>query len=539
MDSIRVHLGWCVFRLRDPRRQRSCAKVHAGAMEHSESDQLPPQSRRNTFAVPFLADVATRAQRSRAVRRRTRIVATIGPASSGEATLAGLAEAGMDVARVSFAHGSTADGIELIRRIRKIVPHIGILPDLPGPKIRCSPFRERAVLETGAEIVLTPGSNTPESSATRIGIAVDEVVANLVEGDLVALGDGGISLEVVGRKGDDVLAHVRSGGSIIGRPGVTVPTSRIQLVTPTPEDLDRIAVLANEDIEAIAVSFVRGSEDIDLVRDAVGRPDTMLVAKIETPEAIDNLDAVVRTADAVMVARGDLGMRLPLEDIPFYQKRIIRSGVRFGRPVITATQMLESMITAPVPTRAEVTDVANAVLDGTSAVMLSGETAIGIDPVRVVSTMARIVLRTERDFDYVNWGGGLGVQEVSGDAPLRRITAAVTGAAWRASLEEDAAAIIACTQTGATARAISRYRPRMPIVAVTPNERTVRQLAMSWGVETLLSAHSANNDDLIWNAVQQTKDAGFASPGDVVVVLAGSPYEKDRVADTMWMIRIR
>jgi pyruvate kinase len=240
-----------------------------------------------------------------------------------------------------------------------------------------------------------------------------------------------------------------------------------------------------------------------------------------------------------MVARGDLGMRLPLEDIPFHQKRIIRSGVRFGRPVITATQMLESMITSLVPTRAEVTDVANAVLDGTSAVMLSGETAIGLDPVLVVSTMARIVQRTERDFDYANWGASLGVQEVSSDAPLRRITAAITGAAWRAALEEDAAAIIACTQTGATARAISRYRPAMPIVAVTPHERTVRQLSMSWGVETLVSQHSANNDDHIWLAVQQAADAGFASPGDVVVVLAGSSYEKDHVADTMRIVRIR
>jgi pyruvate kinase len=446
----------------------------------------------------------------------------------------------MDVARVSFAHGSTVDAINLIRRIRKTVPHVGILPDLPGPKVRSSPFPKKgAVLVTGAEVVLAPGSATPESSATRIGVAVDEVVASLVEGDLVSLGDGGISLEVLGRNGDDVIAHVRAGGKIVGRPGVTVPTSRIQLATPTLDDLDRIAALAGEDVEAIAISFVRSAEDINAVRDALEDSDTMLVAKIETPEAIDNLDAIVRSADAVMVARGDLGMRLPLEDIPFHQKRIIRSGVRFGRPVITATQMLESMITSLVPTRAEVTDVANAVLDGTSAVMLSGETAIGLDPVLVVSTMARIVQRTERDFDYANWGASLGVQEVSSDAPLRRITAAITGAAWRAALEEDAAAIIACTQTGATARAISRYRPAMPIVAVTPHERTVRQLSMSWGVETLVSQHSANNDDHIWLAVQQAADAGFASPGDVVVVLAGSSYEKDHVADTMRIVRIR
>jgi pyruvate kinase len=299
-----------------------------------------------------------------------------------------------------------------------------------------------------------------------------------------------------------------------------------------------VAALAAEGAEAIAVSFVRRAEDVDTVRDAIGNPDTMLVAKIETAEAIENLNAIVRSADAVMVARGDLGIRLPLEDVPFHQKEIIRCGVRFARPVITATQMLESMISSPVPTRAEVSDVANAILDGTSAVMLSGETAIGNDPANVVSTMSRIVERAERDFDYLNWGAGLGVQEVSSDAPLRRITSAITGAAWRAALEEDVAAIIACTHSGATARAISRFRPSMPIVAVTPTERTARQLSMSWGVKPLVSERPGNSDDGIWNAVQEAVRAGFASPGDLVVVIAGSPYEKDPVADTLRLVRV-
>jgi pyruvate kinase len=453
--------------------------------------------------------------------------------------LEALVAAGMDVARVSFAHSTTDQAIDLIRRIRKIAPRVGILPDLPGPKIRSSAFPKRGVvLDAGAEVVIAPGSEAPSSSATRIGVAVDEVVASLLEGDLVSLGDGGISLVVLGRRGDDVVARVRSGGRVLGRPGVTVPSDRITLATPTPEDLARVAALAAEGLEAIAVSFVRRSEDIDAVRDALGPSDTMLVAKIETAEAISNLDSIVKSADAVMVARGDLGIRLPLEDVPFHQKEIIRCGVRFARPVITATQMLESMISSPVPTRAEVSDVANAILDGTSAVMLSGETAIGVDPVNVVSTMSRIVERAERDFDYLNWGAGLGLQEVSGDAPLRRITAAITGAAWRAALEEDVAAIIACTHSGATARAISRFRPSMPIVAVTPHERTAHQLQMSWGVEVILSEHPGSTDEGIWSAVQKAVTAGFASAGDVVVVLAGSPYEKDPVADTLRLVRI-
>jgi pyruvate kinase len=446
----------------------------------------------------------------------------------------------MDVARVSFAHSSIDSAIELMRQIRKIAPHIGILPDLPGPKIRSAPFPKAGIfLEAGAEVLLAPGSTAPTSSATRIGVALDEAVASLAEGDLVSLGDGGISLEVLGRQGDQAVARVRSGGRVIGRPGVTVPSSRLNLATPTPEDLDRIAALVAEGADAVAVSFVRRAKDMEAVRDAMGHSSAMLVAKIETAEAIDNLDAIVRSADAVMVARGDLGIRLPLEDVPFHQKRIIRTAVRYARPVITATQMLESMITSPVPTRAEVSDVANAVLDGTSAVMLSGETAIGCDPARVVATMSRILERAEQDFDYVHWGAGLGVQQVSSDAPLRRITAAITGAAWHAALEEDVAAIIACTQSGATARAISRFRPGMPIVAVTPNERTVRQLSMSWGVETLLSAQSGNTDQGTWHAVQEAVKAGFAAPGDVVVVIAGSPYEKEPVADTLRIVRIR
>jgi pyruvate kinase len=454
--------------------------------------------------------------------------------------LAALVEAGMDVARVSLAHGTTADAIELMRQIRSIAPHIGILPDLPGPKVRSSPFPEQGtLLQAGSELVLGPGSTTPTSSATRIGVGVDEIVLSLVEGDLVWLGDGGVSLTVLGRRDGEVVARVRSGGRLTGRPGVTVPSSRLQLFTPTPEDLDRIAALVVEGVEAVAVSFVRRSEDIEAVRAAFGGSGTMLVAKIETAEAIENLDAIVQSADGVMVARGDLGMRLPLEDVPFHQKQIIRSGVRFGHPVITATQMLESMITSLVPTRAEVTDVANAVLDGTSAVMLSGETAIGVDPVNVVATMARIIERAERDFDYANWGAGLGMQEVSGDVPLRGITAAITGAAWHAALEEDVAAIIACTQSGATARAISRFRPSMPIVAVTPSERTLRQLSMSWGIETLRSEHSADTDEDIWRAVQEAVGAGFASPGDVVVIIAGSPYEQESVADTLRIVRIR
>jgi pyruvate kinase len=278
---------------------------------------------------------------------------------------------------------------------------------------------------------------------------------------------------------------------------------------------------------------------MEAVRAATGDRSVMLVAKIETAQGVSDLDRILGASGAVMVARGDLGVRVPLEDVPHLQKEIIRSGVRFGLPVITATQMLESMISSPVPTRAEVTDVANAVLDGTSAVMTSGETAIGVDPVNVVATMARIVLRTERNFDYVRWGANLGVQQVSGDpSSPARITAAITAAAWRAAIEEDAAAIIACTRSGQTARVISRFRPSMPIVATTPSLRTARQLSLSWGVETLTVRESTSTDEVVWFSVKAAVESGYASAGDVVVVLAGSPDEPEPVADTLRIVRV-
>ena len=483
---------------------------------------------------------AVSAPRRRAPHRRTRIVATIGPASDDHATLRALADAGMDVARVTLAHGGVEEAVARVRALREVAPHVGILADLPGPKIRAAPFPDGGVvLVAGTELLLVPGSGVVGSTAERIAVAADDVVHRLEEGDAVALGDGGVSLVVLGPGTEGVRARVRSGGRLQGRPGVTAPARSMQLSTPTVEDLERLEVLAAEGIDVVAVSFVRCAADMEKVRSVVGRDGPMLCAKIETLEAIEDLDAILEVTDAVMVARGDLGVRVPLEDVPHHQKRIIRAGVRFGRPVITATQMLESMVGAPVPTRAEVTDVANAVLDGTSAVMLSAETAIGADPVNVVSTMARIVSRTEEDFDYAAWGSGLGVQQISGPpSSSARITAAITGAAWRAAAEQGAAAIIACTRSGATARAISRFRPAMPIVATTPSARTARQLSMSWGVDTLDVAESKSTDDVVWFAVKRAVEAGFAVPGDVVVVLAGSPNEAEPVADTLRLVRV-
>jgi pyruvate kinase len=492
-------------------------------------------------ASRFVAETSARARRGRVSVRRTRIVATIGPASDDEGVLKEMAIAGMDVARIPLAHGTLEDAIERVRRIRSVAPEIGILADLPGPKIRTTPFPEGGVvMAVGEELEIVSGSLAPSSSAHRIGVALEGAVEGLLGGDVLAFGDGGLSVEVTDTIAGGVRARVRSGGHLQGRPGVSVPEDRVALSTPTEDDLRAAVALAEEGVDFIAVSFVRAGRDMEATRAAIGSSPTMLVSKIETRDGVANLEEILRASDAVMVARGDLGVRLPLEEIPHLQKTIIRDGVRFGLPVITATQMLESMISSPVPTRAEVTDVANAVLDGTSAVMLSAETAIGAHPVEVISTMDRIVRRTERDFDFTHWGAGLGLQEVSGDASSpARITAAITGAAWRAAIEEDAAAIIACTRNGATARAIARFRPAMPVVAATPLERSAHQLQLSWGVQTLVVPESTNTDDIVWFAVKAAVEAGYATLGDVVVVLAGSPTEATPVTDTLRLVRVR
>jgi pyruvate kinase len=322
---------------------------------------------------------------------------------------------------------------------------------------------------------------------------------------------------------------------------VSLPEDRIALRSPTEEDLRLLDGVLSAGVDAVAVSFVHTADDLVTVRRAIGTDGPMVVAKIETSPAVANLDDIVNLSDGVMVARGDLGVRLPLEDVPHIQKQIIRTGVAHGKPVITATQMLESMITAPTPTRAEVSDVANAVFDGTSAVMLSAETAIGVDPVAVVDAMARIARRAERDFDYRGWGTRLGEQQLAGlhEAPTTvRITSAITAAAWRASVDAELAAIIACTNSGTTARMISRFRPTCPILAMTPYERTARQLSMAWGIRPQVMSMQGTPDAIVWHAVEAAAAMGMVRPGDLVGVLVGSPQDIEPTTDILRLVRV-
>jgi pyruvate kinase len=468
--------------------------------------------------------------------RRTKIVATIGPASQSPERITELLEAGVDVFRLSLAHGSVEEGIARIRLVRSLAPNAAIMVDIPGPKIRAGSFgTEGVALIVGREVTLEAGFDQ-SSTAERIVVEREGVVDNLHVGDEVHIGDGGVSLRVTATS-PAVTALVVAGGTVMGKPGLSLPSSLMNDRLPTDEDRARLEAIRDEDFDILAVSFVRSDYDAVSVRSVLSRPDIMIMAKIETQEGVDNLDSIVEVCDSIMVARGDLGVRLPIENVPHLQKSIVRQAISFARPVVVATQMLESMTHAHVPTRAEVTDVANAVLDGASAVMLSAETAIGADPAGVVRTMDRILRRAEEGFDYHAWGAGLDVQRSVGERTRAvRVTAAITGAAWRAAMEEQAVAIVACTQSGMTARAISRFRPPMPIVAITSSASTARQLGSSWGVNDVIMSSESDMSTLADIGVQRLVDLGIATSGDAVVIMAGSRHGGAQMTDTVRMV---
>ncbi|HVE93648.1 MAG TPA: pyruvate kinase [Acidimicrobiales bacterium] len=480
------------------------------------------------------------------MERRTKIVATVGPASDDPRILQAMVAAGMDTARLSLSHGTLDETLARIDRVRGAAAAegriIGVLADLPGPKIRAAEFPEGGVhLEEGSTARLVPAELVDRSDGARIAVDLPTLLDDLRRGDTVGLGDGAIQLTVDEVSVNGATATVVAGGWAQGRPGVTLPPGRATLSSPTAEDLVLLEALTGK-ADAVAISFVRTPADIVRARAAAGADAPMLVAKIETQEAVDAVESIIAVADGVMVARGDLGIRCALEDVPHYQKHIIRTGVAYGRPVITATQMLESMVRAPTPTRAEVSDIANAVFDGTSALMLSGETAIGHDPVNAIRTMARIARRAEDDFDYFGWGRSLGRQQsavTDAVAGHDRITAAVSAAGWRAAMDADVAAIVACTNSGATARAISRFRPAVPILAATPSERTARQLSMAWGITPLLAGRHGTTDEIVRFAVIAAVETGMVKVGDLVAVLVGSPTDPNPATDTLRVVRVR
>jgi pyruvate kinase len=475
--------------------------------------------------------------------RATKIVATLGPASVSDEVLDGLIAAGLNVVRLNLSHGSLPEHLERLKSVRAAAVRagrpIGVLADLPGPKVRSAAFPDGGVhLATGSQVKLASGRTS--SSADRIEIDYPDVASTLAEGDRVVLGDGAIALRVDSVDGVVVRATVMSGGNTQGRPGVHLPSERAALNTPTARDLELAVAMAEAGVDFLALSFVSCAADIVSLRAALPSGATpRIIAKIETTRAVADLTAILREADAVMVARGDLGLDCPLSEVPHLQKRIIRACVEGGVPVITATQMLESMITSPSPTRAEVSDVANAVFDGTDAVMLSGETAIGHDPALVVRTMAEICQRAEAEASYKAWARRLGQTDRVGIVERQqKVTYAVTHAAWQAAEDVNADAIICCTRSGSTALAMGRYRPLSKFVAVSPDPATVNHLTLSWGVTPLKVDLYSGTDEMVWYAVQATVKAGLSRLGETVVVLAGTPDQVHGATDVMRVVEI-
>ena len=459
--------------------------------------------------------------------RRTKIVATIGPASDTPEVLSGLLDAGVNVFRLGTAHDTVERVLERIVTIRQVIADkgvlAGILVDLAGPKVRAAFGDEPVDLVQGSVVSIRSGTDV--SSASEIYVNVEDIGRNLVVGDRLHMGDGSATLVVDTVEGGLATATVQRGGTMRGRPGVHIPSSRLTQSSPTPSDLEYFDAVFEAGVDMVAVSFVKTGRDMRALASERPPHGPMLIAKIETQAAVDNLESILEYSDAIMVARGDLGLECSLPGLPALQKKIITASVAAGKPAITATQMLESMTTAPQPTRAEVTDVANAVFDGTSAVMLSGETAVGHNPVLVVETMAEILEEADRGFDHEAWSHrieALTPTEADLNSDLRKVAFAMRSAAHRAAAALDSRAIVTVTGTGATARALSRYRPRAEILGVTPSQRVANQLCLSWGVRPVLGSSDGTGTRRIMAVLAALRDQGLLITNELVPIVLGA-----------------
>ncbi|OUN01480.1 MAG: pyruvate kinase [Firmicutes bacterium ZCTH02-B6] len=450
--------------------------------------------------------------------RRTKIVCTIGPASDG--LLEELISAGMDVARLNFSHGTLEEQARRIIRLREASAAqgrpIGILLDIQGPKVRIGPVRpEPVLLESGQDFTFV--HEPVVGDGTRASVTHVELHRLVQPGSTVYLDDGLIELRVERVEGSAVHCRVVVGGWLRSHKGLTLPGVDLDLPALTESDAAHIRFGIEQGVDFIAASFIRRAEHVtavkEVIRAAGGRQP--VIAKIESHEGVRHLEEIVAEADGIMVARGDLGVQIPPEEVPLVQKRIIDTCNRMGKPVITATQMLESMVNNPRPTRAEVTDVATAILDGTDAIMLSGETAIGQYPVQAVRVMDRVARRTENAIQYDQ----LVASRRSGPSPT--IAEAISYATCRAATDVGAAAILTSTQSGATARMVSKFRPGAPILALTPGPEVARQLTLVWGVQPIVVPRTDKIDDMIDVAVQAALSGGYIRKGDRVVITAG------------------
>jgi pyruvate kinase len=452
--------------------------------------------------------------------RRTKIIATIGPASRDPEVLGRLVEAGMDVARLNFAHGTRDQHEETAERLRRAAGQaarqVAILQDLPGPKLRIGPLQnDLAELAAGGTLTLVADSDTP-GDAQRMSVSWPGLAEALEPGEILYLADGSVRLRVEAvRSGEgEIDTSVEVGGAVASRQGLNVPGELAELPAVPEEDIDQLSFGEKIGVDLVALSFVRRPDDVEEVRRHTRLP---LIAKIEKPQAVESVREVCKVSDCVMVARGDLGIELPIEDVPVVQKRVIACAGELARPVITATQMLDSMVTSSRPTRAEVADVANAILDGSDAVMLSQETAIGEHPVGAVRMMASIAERTERIAPYQEWNE----RRVHRDERDPAYTIAHNACAAVRDLK--LSALIVPTLSGRSARLISAHRPEVPIYALSPGRETVRRCALMWGVEAASMRRHEVTEALIADAAQRVVELGWGRPGQRVGITAGLP----------------
>ena len=471
--------------------------------------------------------------------RKTRIVCTLGPSSNSYETIKALAQAGMNVARFNFSHGTQESHFETFRIVSRVRSELHLplatLLDTKVPEIRLKTFKNSPVtLKEGQLFTLT--TRDVEGDENIVAITHSYLPQDLGEQTRILLDDGLVELHVESKNDTDIVTRVISPGVISDRKGVNVPGVRFSMPYISEKDRDDVLFGIRTGFDYIAASFVRTAEDVQSMRkllDENGGEHVRIIAKIENADGVAHIDEIIEASDAVMIARGDMGVEIPFEEIPIIQKRIIKAASMAGRQVITATQMLESMVNNPRPTRAEITDVANAIYDGTSATMLSGETASGKHPVEAVATMARIAERAEEDIDYRKRFFERSVAESN-----ETITDAISHATCLIALNMHATAIVTVTKSGTTAKMISRFRPNMPIIACTPDASTYRQLSLSWGVTPVLIGEERITDVLFDHAVDASVDTGLIKKGDLAVLTAGVPLSISGTTNLIKVVHI-
>ncbi len=456
--------------------------------------------------------------------RKTKIVCTIGPTSQGEEIFKEIVKSGLNVARLNFSHGNHEEHKERINVIKKVRDELGaniaIMLDTKGPEIRTRDFENGEIeLTKGQEIIIT--SKDILGNNKIISVTYEKFAEDVKKGDTVLIDDGLISLEVIENINDtDLKCIVRNEGTVKNKKGVNVPNVKINLPALTQRDIGDIEFGIREDIDFIAASFIRKADDVISIRRVLEENNAehiMIISKIENREGVENIDDIIEVSDGIMVARGDLGVEIPAEEVPLVQKELIRKCNAAGKPVITATQMLDSMIRNPRPTRAEVSDVATAIFEGSDAIMLSGETASGSYPVESVKTMSGIAVMIENSLDYEEI---LRTKYISGN---NSITNSISMSTCRTSLDLKASAIITATSSGYTAAAVSRFRPSAPIIAATENEYVIRQMSLYWGVYPLKIDKMQSTDEIVDTSVAKALESGYIENGDLIVITAGVP----------------